>query len=107
MRFPQVPIGQRFSYQGQLYSKTGPLTASEEGSGAQRMIPRAAEVELIDTFGKPVQETKQRYNRSEVTALLKRCKADLIGALGEMAAGDGSLQLDQVVALIETHVVAV
>ncbi len=103
MRFPQVPIGQRFRYQGQLYSKTGPLTASEEGSGAQRMIARAAEVELIDTLGKPLKETKQRYNRSEVTRLLKRCKADLIVGLGQIAADDGTLQLDQVIALIEAH----
>jgi hypothetical protein len=103
MRFPQVAIGQRFTYQGKHYTKTGPLTASEEGGGAQRMIPRAAEVTLIDAAGSPVREIKQRYNRSEVNALLQRFKADLVGRLKEMAAQDGSLQLDQVVELIQAQ----
>jgi hypothetical protein len=103
MRFPQVAIGQLFTYQGKHYTKTGPLTASEEGGDTQRMIPRAAEVTLIDAAGSPVQELKQRYNRSEVNALLQRFKADLVGRLEEMAARDGTLDLEQVVGLIRNY----
>ncbi len=103
MRFPQVSIGQRFTFQDKRYTKTGPLTASEEGTGAQRMIPRATEVELIDTLGKPVKEIKQRYSRKEVTGLLLGFKADLVDSLKRMASEDGSLQLDQVLSLIETQ----
>ncbi len=103
MRFPQVPIGQRFTYEGRQYTKNGPLTATEEGSGKQRMVPRSAEVTLLDTVGQPVKEIKQRYNRSEVSALIRRFKSDLVGRLQAMAAADGSLKLDQVIELIEAQ----
>ncbi len=103
MRFPQVAIGQRFTYQGKAYSKTGPLTASEEGSGNQRMIPRSAEVTPLDAGGEPIKADKQRYTGSEVDALVRRFKADLVGQLQGLAADDGSLQLDQVVQLIESQ----
>ncbi len=103
MRFPQVNIGQRFTYQGKPYTKTGPLTASEEGSGKQRMIPRAAEVTLLDTQGKPVKEIKQRYSRAEVSTLLQRFKADLMGRFEQMADADGKLRLDQVIEAIRTE----
>jgi hypothetical protein len=49
MKFPQLPIGKRFAYQGQVYTKTGPLTARREADGTQRMIPRAALVAPADT----------------------------------------------------------
>ncbi len=101
MRFPQVPIGQRFTYQGRQFTKNGPLTATEEGSGKQRMVPRSSEVTLIDTAGRPMPEIKQRFNRSEVGSLIRRFKAGLIGRLREMAAPDGTLQLDQVIELIQ------
>lgn len=103
MRFPQVSIGQRFTFQGKRYTKTGPLTASEEGTGAQRMIPRATEVTPIDTAGNPLKEIKQRYSRKEVTELLQAFKAGLVDSLKELAAEDGSLRLDQVLSLIEAQ----
>jgi hypothetical protein len=103
MRFPQLAIGQRFTYQSKPYTKTGPLTASEEGSGQQRMIPRAAEVILIDSLGKPVKEIKQRYNRSEVRDVLKRFRADLVEQMKALADDEGALRLDQVIGLIESR----
>lgn len=42
MRFPQLKIGQQFEYQGKRYTKTGPLIASEGGTGASAMIRRSA-----------------------------------------------------------------
>ena len=44
MKFPHLPLGQRFVYQDERYTKTGPLTASRERDGGQRMIPRSAAV---------------------------------------------------------------
>ncbi|WP_295584104.1 hypothetical protein [uncultured Lamprocystis sp.] len=44
MKFPHLPLGQRFVYQDERYTKTGPMTASRERDGAQRMIPRSAAV---------------------------------------------------------------
>ena len=101
MRFPQVNIGQRFIYKGKSFCKTGPLTASEEGSGVQRMIPKATEVTLLDAAGKPMKEIKQHYNRTEVVALCRRLKSDLIEQLVAMADEEGRLPLDQVSRLIE------
>ncbi len=103
MRFPHVAVGQRFSYQGKLYTKTGPLTASEESTGERRLIPKATEVSLVDGLGESLRETKQRYTRAELERVLERFKADLVGGLREMAVADGSLQLDQVIELIRNQ----
>lgn len=101
MRFPQVQIGQRFTYQGRQYTKTGPLTASEEGSGIQRMIMRSAEVSLLEVAGAEVKPQRQRFRRSEVESALRRFKADLAGRVRSAAGSDGRLRLDQVLQLIE------
>jgi hypothetical protein len=44
MKFPQFPIGQRFAYRGEVYTKVGPMTARRERDGEQRLIPRSAAV---------------------------------------------------------------
>lgn len=100
MRFPQVAIGQRFIYRGKHYTKTGPLTASEEGGGDRQLIAKAAQVTLIDGRGEPVQATKQRYSRAEVQRVMERFKSDLIGALRETEAALGELPLERVIELI-------
>lgn len=47
MKFPQLPIGTRFEYQGKVYVKTGPIAATGE-EGGQRMIPRWAKLRVLD-----------------------------------------------------------
>jgi hypothetical protein len=100
MRFPQLALGQHFSYQGKRYTKTGPLTASEADGGNPRMIPRSAEVTPLDAAGEPVRELKRRYAHAELEAQIKRFKADLADQLREMASRQGTLQLDSVLRLI-------
>lgn len=46
MKFPQLNIGERFTHQGELYTKNGPLTAIHAASGKQRMFNRSVTVEL-------------------------------------------------------------
>ncbi len=41
MKLQYLAIGERFEYEGQVFVKTGPLTASGE-IGGQRLIPRHA-----------------------------------------------------------------
>ena len=41
MKLQHLAIGARFEYEGTVYVKTGPLTASSE-AGGQRIIPRYA-----------------------------------------------------------------
>jgi hypothetical protein len=47
MKFQLLPIGARFEYEGKVYVKSGPLTASTEGGG-RRMIPRYALLRPLD-----------------------------------------------------------
>ncbi len=43
-KFSLLAIGDTFEYQGERYTKSGPLTASRLDTGNQRMIPRSAMV---------------------------------------------------------------
>jgi len=47
MRFHQLPVGETFEYQGQVFVKTGPITAAARDGGAQRCIPRSASVRPV------------------------------------------------------------
>jgi len=47
MKFSQVPIGEMFNYQGNDYTKSGPLTATTESDGKSKLIPRSANVKLL------------------------------------------------------------
>jgi hypothetical protein len=47
MKFPQLPIGARFEFEGKTYVKTGPIAATGE-EGGQRMIPRWADLRVQD-----------------------------------------------------------
>ncbi len=42
MRFSLLPIGDRFEFQNEHYSKNGPLTAVNLKTNQQRMIPRSS-----------------------------------------------------------------
>jgi hypothetical protein len=102
MRFPQVQIGQRFSYQGKQYTKTGPLTASEEGTGQSRLIMKAAEVTLLDQSdtGRP-QALHRSYSRDEVESLLQAYRSRLGEALAWATEAEGVLDREAIMALIE------
>lgn len=47
MKFPQLPLGTRFEFEGKVYVKTGPIAATGE-EGGQRMIPRWAVLRVLD-----------------------------------------------------------
>ncbi len=48
MRFPQLNIGDQFEYQGERWTKTGPLTAVRQSDNQSAMIPRYASVSRIE-----------------------------------------------------------
>lgn len=48
MKFPRLPVGQRFRWRGATFRKDGPLTARSDSDGSSRMIPRSAMVEVLD-----------------------------------------------------------
>ena len=47
MKLQHLAVGARFEYEGVVYVKTGPLTASSEQGGA-RIIPRSATLKPVD-----------------------------------------------------------
>ena len=56
MKLNHLPIGARFEYEGQIYTKTGPITATAE-RGGQRMIPRHATLRPVDGCPPPPPDT--------------------------------------------------
>jgi hypothetical protein len=64
MRFQHLKPGQRFVYQGQHYTKHTAMVATREDGGGQKLIPRWAEVTLLDADSGP------DANRHELPALL-------------------------------------
>lgn len=47
MKIHQIPLGTRFTYQGQTYVKSGPMVATSE-NGGMTMIPKYAVLTLDD-----------------------------------------------------------
>lgn len=47
MKFQQLPLGARFEYEGKVYLKSGPMTATAE-QGGQCLIPRYAVLKPLD-----------------------------------------------------------
>lgn len=59
MKLQDIPVGARFEYQGRVFVKTGPITATAE-DGSQRIIPRSADLRPLDP---PPSETDRRPRR--------------------------------------------
>ncbi|GBG01726.1 hypothetical protein AZSI13_10530 [Azospira sp. I13] len=47
MKIHLLPMGARFEYEGEVYSKTGPMMARSE-AGVTRMVPRYAVLTPLD-----------------------------------------------------------
>lgn len=69
MKLQDIPLGGRFEYDGKIFTKTGPLTASSE-EGGQSLIPRYANLRPLDL---PAQDerTAGMQRRLEATAVKK------------------------------------
>lgn len=81
MKLQHLAIGARFEYEGLVYVKTGPLTASSE-AGGQRIIPRHATLKPLDL---PANEGKGRLEgpvvRKAFNAFFETCDR-LVGEAG-------------------------
>lgn len=60
MKFYQLNIGERFSYQGETYIKASPVLASNEATGEQCFMRRADSVQSVATeeIQKPAYDKK-------------------------------------------------
>jgi len=71
MRFSQLPVGQRFEFEGVRYVKTGPLIAAEEPGGKSRLIGKYALVQLLggdDSAPPPAATTLNPVDAAAVAA---------------------------------------
>lgn len=79
MKLQHLAIGARFEYEGVVFVKTGPLTASSE-QGGQRIIPRHAMLRPLDVpepetgRGKPGELSRSRV-RTAFDEFYGRCAA--------------------------------
>ncbi|MBL8484685.1 MAG: hypothetical protein JNJ60_21000 [Rhodocyclaceae bacterium] len=67
MKFQQLPMGARFEYEGKIYVKAGPLTATSE-QGGQCMIPRYAVLKPLGDLP-PVQAPAPRRRLDEAAVM--------------------------------------
>lgn len=67
MKLHDFATGSRFEYDGQIFVKTGPLTAASE-NGCQRIIPRYAVLKPLDT-GTPASAAAARGKLDKKTVL--------------------------------------
>ena len=88
MKLQHLAIGARFEYEGQVYVKTGPLTASAE-QGGQRVIPRYAVLKPLDL---PTPETpaggRAILTRQAVLKAFNAYHATCQSLIGESAAAE-------------------
>jgi len=103
MRFPQLAIGQRFRYQGKLFSKSGPLTAREEGSGNNRLIRKSAQVELFDDAAAPPKRAHEPLQRQHLEDAMARIRHGAEQATG----GDGRMPVGALLSLVEEELEAI
>jgi len=86
MKFHQLPLGALFEYQGTRYAKTGPLLATEQPSGRQRCLPRAARVTPLE--GAP-QTPPEAAATVDAAAAAERFYHVALGLIDGLAEGQG------------------
>ena len=69
MKFYLVPVGEVFIFQGENFTKSGPLTASAEVDGKTRMIPRSANVQLLNVMEPDAEKQEKEKLISSTDAL--------------------------------------
>jgi|SRR5512139_1029857 hypothetical protein len=67
MRLQDLPVGARFEYQGKVFVKTGPITATAE-NGGQRMIPRYADLQPLDPLPEKPPASQRTLDEARVRA---------------------------------------
>lgn len=77
MKFQHLPIGTRFEFEGRVYIKSGPMTASAD-TGGQRMIPRYADLVPLDGVQMPRRETPASLDPVKVRQAFDAFYADAL-----------------------------
>lgn len=60
MKFHDLPIGQQFEFEGDVYIKTGPFVACHGSNGRQKFMARYAVVNAVGGTGTPEPRDRER-----------------------------------------------
>jgi hypothetical protein len=82
MKLQHLAIGDRFEYNGDVYVKTGPLTAASE-NGGQRVIPRSAVLRPVGSDQAAPAAVATSLERRQVAAAFSSFYAACSGLVGE------------------------
>lgn len=89
MKFPHLPLGAQFEFEGKVYTKVSPLVASAEDGSGQRVIPRYA---VLRPGGEHVQAVAETHSRQidpvKVRVAFAYFEADAMRLLDEACGGD-------------------
>jgi hypothetical protein len=100
MKFQLLPMGARFEYEGKVYTKVGPLTASGE-TGGQRMIPRFAVLRPLDGVVAEAPRTPSRkLDEAKVMAALEAFHEECVRLI--QAAADDANRAETALSELET-----
>ena len=87
MKLQHLAIGARFEYEGEIFVKTGPLTAASE-VGGQKMIPRYAVLRPVEAAA-----VARQSPSAQERAQIKAAFADFCAALSPwLVADDGAAE---------------
>jgi hypothetical protein len=93
MKFPQLPLGARFRWDGELYRKTGPMTAHAEAGRTRKLVPRSAVVEPVEGSN-PAPPSTEHFSALAVQAALDAYQ-DSLRAYAETLEGPRRAALEQ------------
>lgn len=82
MKLQHLALGDRFEYNGDVYVKTGPLTAASE-KGGQRVIPRSAFLHPVGVVDVAPAVASSSLERQQVAAAFASFYASCSGLVGE------------------------
>ena len=96
VKFYLVPVGKTFTYKDETYTKSGPITASSELDGKNKMIPRSANVVVLgETVAKqdnPV--TAKSVSLDDVKTQLKVFNLEIVELVTSHCCEDEMQKLD-------------
>ena len=94
MKLSDLSIGQRFEFQGKTYVKTGPIAASDENTGAQRMIPRWAVLMPLGEVARPAKRASPaKVRREDVVAAFQVFCQECESIVAELPGDEGMKRL--------------
>ncbi len=83
MKFHDLPIGQQFEFEGEVYVKTGPFVANHGASGRQKFLARYAVVKIAGRTAPEPKDRKRMVQAGAVEAAFEafyeRCGGVLAG----------------------------